>query len=63
MKKGDFDDILSINFTYERGFKFGYLAAKLGVNWPDIPEDERKACEDEAKEPLNLLTENCEKGH
>ena len=62
MKKGYFDDIRGINIAYERGFKFGYLAAKLGVNWPDIPEDERKSCEDEAKEALKLWTENCEKG-
>lgn len=66
MKKGNFDsspvEIQNIDFAYNRGFRFGYLAAKLGANWPDIPEEERKSYENEAQEMLNLWKENCEKG-
>ena len=49
-------------YAYDRGFRFGYLAAKLGVNWPESPEEERKPYEDEAREALKQWTENCEKG-
>ena len=66
VKKGNFDsmpvEIQNIDFAYNRGFRFGYLTAKLGVNWPDIPEEERKSYEDEAQEMLKLWKENCEKG-
>ena len=66
MKKGNFDsmpvEIQNIDFAYNRGFRFGYLVAKLGANWPDIPESKRKPYEDEAQEMLKLWKENCEKG-
>lgn len=51
-----------IMHVYNHGFRFGYLAAKLGVNWPEIPEEERKPYEDEAREALKQLNENCKKG-
>lgn len=55
-------EVQNINFAYDRGFRYGYLAAMLGVNWPDIPENERKPYEDKAREALKLWNENCEKG-
>ena len=43
-----------IGFAYDRGFQFGYLVAKLGTGWPDIPASE-------AKDALKRWTEACDK--
>ena len=63
MKKGNFDDTIGANimYAYDRGFRFGYLAAKFGVNWPEIPEEKRKPYEDEARKTLEIWNEKCEK--